>query len=142
MFRNVNGNSALHFASTGIHPKSKLIKLLISAGAQIDIQNQRGETPLHNAAVRTASLKAFYNVTKELLLNKANANSKDNDGNTPLHRVCNTPLVFQSKNHILVAELLIKYGADINAKNNAGKTPLQMCENESLINFLISNGAM
>jgi hypothetical protein len=70
-----------------------------------------------------------------LLLEKGtNVDSKDGDGNTPLHYASNKSVV----------SLLLENGADVNAKCNSGWTPLHhACKIglDSVVSLLLRNGA-
>ncbi|MFC1781686.1 ankyrin repeat domain-containing protein, partial [Planctomycetota bacterium] len=76
------------------------IKQLISEGAEIDLRDNRGNTPLYNAAAN-----GRLEVAELLIENGADVNA-----GTPLQAAC------ESGNKEL-AELLIDKGADVNAKN-------------------------
>ena len=55
----------------------------------------------------------------------ANVNSKNKEGNTPLHLAClsNNP---KQDHSTKIEELLLEKGADINAQNNKLETPLML----------------
>ncbi|CAG9853995.1 unnamed protein product [Phyllotreta striolata] len=110
-------------------------------------RNERGETPLHLAAI-----KGDLEQVCKLLAHRADPNVADFAGWTPLHEACNhgwyevafrllqsganvnargldndTPLhdaVINS--HLKLVKLLVERGADIYAKNSKGKTPLDV----------------
>ena len=90
------------------------VKEYLDSGSEVDVLNDRGETPLHYAATF-----GFKEVAQILINKGANIESKNIDGMTPLH------LSAQSRN-INVAELLITKGANVNAKNTGGMTPLHL----------------
>ncbi|MHC4630332.1 MAG: ankyrin repeat domain-containing protein, partial [Planctomycetota bacterium] len=76
-------------------------------------------------------------VIKSLIANRADVNTKDQDGETPLHYAAE-----HGDKH--VAELLIANGADVNAKNNNDETPLHCATRwgyKDVIKLLIANGA-
>lgn len=57
-------------------------------------------------------------LVEEILQSNPNVHSAvDSDGYTPLHRAC-------YNNHVDIARLLIKHGADVNARTQYGWTPL------------------
>ena len=144
-----SGNTPLHWAinvgkvtlvsfnlRTGIPPhflkppdKKKYLKIigfLIEKGADVNIKNIKGDTPLH-IAIKNQNTEII-----ELLIRKrAKLNVKNNKGKTPLH------LARQSE----IVKLLIEKGADVNAKDREGKTPLFMRSGLNTNKFLIEKGA-
>ncbi|KAG5868453.1 Ankyrin repeat domain-containing protein 12 [Gonioctena quinquepunctata] len=110
-------------------------------------RNERGETPLHLAAI-----KGDVEQVCKLLAQRADPNAADFAGWTPLHEACNhgwyevalrlvqsggnvnargldndSPLHDASINgHLKLVKLLVERGADIHAKNSKGKTPLDV----------------
>lgn len=74
----IPGDSAypLHYAANS---RADIIQLLIDQGADVNVRDGKGKTPLHCAAV-TANLECM----RTLLENGADANLMDGDGNTPL----------------------------------------------------------
>ncbi|MGL9779768.1 MAG: ankyrin repeat domain-containing protein, partial [Wolbachia sp.] len=87
------------------------VKTLANKG-DVDVQNDKGETPLHFAALYGKEEVAA------LLLNKeANVNAKDQIGRTPLHFAA-----LYGKEE--VAALLLNKEANVNAKDQIGRTPL------------------
>lgn len=128
--------------------KSLLANLAISQGANIDIQNNLGDTPLI-LAIRNNS----KNMVSFFLNCGANTNIQNNMGNTALtiaahyanEHFVKILLEANSNVHIQncagrtalmkvaedgyckkVAQLLINYGADINIKDNKGLTALML----------------
>ncbi|XP_048363421.1 ankyrin repeat domain-containing protein 12 isoform X2 [Sphaerodactylus townsendi] len=79
---------------------------------KVNKRNERGETPLHTAAIR-GDIKQV----KELIGLGANVNVKDFAGWTPLHEACNV-------GHYEVAKFLIAAGADVNTQGLDDDTPL------------------
>lgn len=64
-------------------------------------------------------------------------NSRDCDGDTPLH-------VMAVRGNNVGAEILIENGADVNATGDMGQTPLHIAlsrRNEELVRFLVCSGA-
>ena len=94
-----------------------VIKALLQAGANPNLANKGGVSPLLQSA-----WKCEENVV-ELLLN-AGADPNKADCNTPLKG--NTPLSIAAEKGLLkTAKVLLGHGADPNAADKHGKTPLQ-----------------
>lgn len=111
-----------------------LVKSLISSGANINAKDDRGMTPLHEAA--------YYGqreVAKVLIAKGANVNGTDTAGQTSLHIAANFGAKF-------VPELLLANGASISARDVAGNTPLHAATDspdveKDLLELLIAKGA-
>ena len=103
---------------------------LLAAGALVNIANQRGNTPLHEAILwndgtRPENLK---DVVELLLQTGADANASNHFGQTPLHLFPEFIPSYIGHEQALalqpVIRLLLDAGADINAPDNNGYTPL------------------
>ncbi|XP_018409106.1 PREDICTED: ankyrin repeat domain-containing protein 12 isoform X2 [Nanorana parkeri] len=79
---------------------------------KVNKRNERGETPLHMAAIR-----GDLSQVKELIRLGANVNVKDFAGWTPLHEACNMGCYE-------VAKILVAAGADVNTQGLDDDTPL------------------
>ncbi|XP_076263069.1 uncharacterized protein LOC143198034 isoform X3 [Rhynchophorus ferrugineus] len=118
-----------------------------SSGSRSRDRNERGETPLHLAAIKgdveqvcrllahradpnvadfagwtplhEACNHGWYEVAQKLIQSGANVNAKGLDNDTPLHDAVDN-------GHIKLIKLLVEKGADIHAKNSKGKTPLDI----------------
>lgn len=118
-----DGQAPLHYAIKLGH---EIINLLLDNGAYVDIQDEKGFTPLHNS-VRYGQ----YDVVKLLLDRGAQINLTDQ-----YYR--STPLHFAVKNRNYdIAKLLLERGAKTNIINRKGKTALEVAEGNS--GFLFSN---
>ena len=100
-------NTPLHFAACN-NPKD--CELLINAGANMDLKNVDGDTPLH-LSVRAGRLSTC----RVLVDAGANVELTNNDGDTPLH------LAVKYRSNSFVA-CLVHNGAD-NKCDAEGKTP-------------------
>jgi ankyrin repeat protein len=127
---------------------SKMIKLLIKKGADLEIQDSDSLTALHVAVqigltevaklliekgadidaraengwtpLRIAVQRNKAEMTKMLIQKGATVDAEDNYKNTPLHMVSGKE----------AAELLIRAGADVTKKNFRGETPLDVARKE------------
>ena len=129
----------MYCSTTPIHiacnqKNKKIIELLISYGANINYQNNIGNTPLIEACYRKNNLS----VINYLIKNNAKINKRCYNGETALFKACRHCTLDTVK-------YLIKHGADINLQNNIGNTPLiEACYrfyNIELIEYLIKEGA-
>ncbi len=116
------------------------VRKFIKRGADINVTDQKGQTPLHRiagggfiqdkeknlfrrlrgwkvASGRFVEPDICLEIAKLLIDNGADIHAKDFYGHTPLHKTG------RSRNSE-VAKLLITSGADVNAKDDSGQTPL------------------
>jgi ankyrin repeat protein len=122
--KNIDGNTLLHQAALG--SQKEVAALLISKGAEVNAENNKGETPLHIGAggcPPDSDCDAFrqsqFEFAKFLLVHNANVNARDKEGMTPLH----VAAVYANKK---VTELLIEKGADVDAKTRSGESAYQL----------------
>ena len=137
------GNTPLNKAlsrSWGLSYQS--ISWLIDHGADVNIANATGKTPLMRSIsisynfiysnLWLGSSQELSQVTKLLLDNGAKTSVKDVQGNTPLAYITMSSSggnnTLQVKSHhsafVLTLNSLLEYGANINAANNMGNTVL------------------
>jgi ankyrin repeat protein len=100
-----------------------------------------GRTPLHWAAAG-----GHKYLVELLLVNGADVNARNSDGQTPLHRAMVPVQKAAEKGNMEVAELLLSHGAEVNAKDDAGTTPLhlaaQFCLGDTdMVELLLANKA-
>lgn len=108
----------------------KIIKLLLSAGANIDAQNDHHNTPLHVACLfKQPQIAQIYvnHKAKVNLLNKRHL--------TALHYAIQQEL---PKEFI---QLLLRNGAFADIGDAKGNTPMHYCKKNSIFKLLLSYGA-
>lgn len=135
----ISGYSKFEFSIKPFKDKEKIledyleiIKLLIEAGADVNIKNKEGETPL------ILSYITFNIEIHELLIKSgANLNEQDKNGYTAL-------MWSSCDSNVELTKLLIKEGADLDMQNNDGDTALIIASRENIreiIKLLIDNNA-
>ena len=115
----LDGASRLHRAAAT--ETAHQVRDLINQGADPNLRNWRGETPLHRAAIRNPDL----DVHRALIDAGADVNARDDTGATALHRAAGQPSPGR-------ADLLIEAGADVNARDKGGSTPLHEAAGKGL----------
>ncbi|MDX5526940.1 MAG: ankyrin repeat domain-containing protein [Wolbachia endosymbiont of Andrena nigroaenea] len=105
---------------------------LLEAGADPNIKDNKGKTPLHD----TALYNCRYEDVDCLLGLHANPNIQDREGKTPLHYYA----AYCTSKSREIMDLLVKNGADLSIKDNDGKTPLQIAsDNNNIIECLLTD---
>ncbi|KAL7296064.1 hypothetical protein TKK_0010618 [Trichogramma kaykai] len=128
------GDSPLHLAL--MQARKGVAKMLLSRGADPNVANAIGWTPLHVVCHMEPSSVSWFGSDRAKILAKilfdicernnqpVLVNAQDRAGNTPLH------LAVASKNRELM-ELLLERGASPNLANREGSTPLHsVCQME------------
>ena len=106
------------------------MKSLIAAGANVNVNNRNGVTPLLAAAD-----KNHLAIVLHLIANGANVNAKDSErlfapcGVTALH-------LSSDKGYLELVKLLLENGADVNAKDDDGVTPLDYAKKNNQIEVI------
>lgn len=119
---------------------AKIIKLLVSRGANVNAGDADGATPLHYAlgalsAEGTEARNAVKKVVAALVSNGANVDARHPmTGETPLQMAVYND--YKSS-----VELLIAHGANVNARNKAGQTPLFYAMDKDIAELLLEHGA-
>lgn len=148
-----DGYTALHLAALNNHVE--IAKLLVHIGkANMDRQNVNLQTALHLAVERQ-----HVQIVKLLVLEGANLNIPDKDGDTPLHEALRHHTLSQLKQlqdvegfgkllmglrnasdkkaSASIACFLAANGADLTIKNRKLQTPLDLCPDPNLCKTLV-----
>ncbi|MDR0327432.1 MAG: ankyrin repeat domain-containing protein [Planctomycetaceae bacterium] len=156
-------DSSLHDAA--LWGRIKIVKNLVSRGADVNAKDDYGFTPLYGAAVQG------HVETVQFLVSKgAKVNTKNKDGDTPLlgatkggyveivkflvskgadvnvkDQFGSSPLNYAAwSGHVEITKLLVSHGADVLAKNNNGYTPLHSVAqggNVEIAKILVAKGS-
>uniref|UniRef100_A0A4W3JGX0 Ankyrin repeat domain 6b n=1 Tax=Callorhinchus milii TaxID=7868 RepID=A0A4W3JGX0_CALMI len=111
-----HGRTPLHLASYKGH--IDVVRILLKASCDLDIQDDSDQTALHRAAV-----VGNTEVISALIHEGAALDRQDKDGNTALHEAAWHGFSQSVK-------LLVKAGANVHAKNQAGNIALHLaCQN-------------
>jgi Ankyrin repeats (3 copies)/Ankyrin repeats (many copies) len=124
----------INHPSLGLPDKLAKIKTLIKKGANISVQDEYGNTPLHMAA-------RFFQagIVKLLLENSAKSNICSNRDRTPLHEALqaftdgNLEMIEEKKKIVF---LLLKAGSNVNVDDEEGYTPLHYAIGANLIDVV------
>ncbi|KAK6342292.1 hypothetical protein TWF718_007695 [Orbilia javanica] len=142
----------------GLHPAdlviSKWVKIFIDLGADINIENRHGQTPLS-----AARENRYTGTVKLLLIHDADPNLKNKHGDSPLHGAVrclrrqlrterpdtdddtDDDTYMRIKN---IAKLLLEHGADANTVDKKGRSPLFNAArggDEKAVALLLAHGA-
>lgn len=163
------GRTPLHYSVMGNDNEvvTKKIELFLSCGADINVADEEGNTPLYCAV----DWNWENNAVDMLIAAGASINKANKEENTPLHAACFrenikaaktllscndldvnsrqkvgiTPLMNAAEHGMIeIVELLLKKGADINAKTAKNETPLHYAAaggNVEIAKILLAHGA-
>ena len=116
------GETALHLCARWNSPE--IARMLIDAGADVNIQRIGGETALH-----WCSRFNRPEISRMLIDAGVDVNIQDNFGFTALHWCAN-------KNHPEVAQMLIDAGSDKTIPDVNGKLPYELADTQELKELL------
>jgi ankyrin repeat protein len=124
------GWSSLQYAV--YYNQTEAVRLLIEKGANLNIADENGRTPL------LLAVEYNYKDIIHILLDKgADMNIRDKEGYSPLIRA-----VYYG--YFDIAKIFIERGADVNIADAQGYTPLVLAihyNNKDMVNFLLEKGA-
>ena len=124
-----DGAKPLHWAVR--HNREDMVKRLMELGANVEVSDKDGETPLLYAC------RDGHASMVRLLVDKFGANMAVTglDGQTGLHRVAD-------RGREGALEALISLGAEINARDAKGKTPLHLASAKAKGKTYLSNSQL
>lgn len=117
---NINETALFWAAGPAWRGHEAMTELLVDMGADVNIRNEVGMSPLHRAAQY-----AQESVVGFLLDRGADVLARDNDGNSALHWAVRTAARNADHQVTRTIKLLLKRRADASALNNVGKSPFQ-----------------
>ena len=131
-FKVEKSNHALHIASR--NGDTQTVQLLVDCGADVNVLNEDGQTPLHTAAGGWEDCPELCSV---LLKHNAKIDAVDKGGNQPLHLAC-------SRLHSETCSLLVSHGANRTSLNKQQKQPVELANESVMMNFKVekSNHAL
>ena len=111
------GSTSSHQVSQGWQKGdliTRLVRLLLDYGANVNVYDKSRKTPLHFAAS-----EGHLYVARMLLERNADVRVHGDGGDTPLHLAA-------SSHHLQIVRNLLQYNAEVNSRNEDGCTPLLM----------------
>ena len=129
--RDAEGKTPLHIVLRRVEDTSCVVKWLLKAGANPNIESNTGETPLYTCCIaKCAAL---------LIQAGADVNHTDQKGRTALHSLAALP--FTEAETLLI---LLSRGMNVHVRDNEGNTPLHMAAGQceaGLVKVLLESGA-
>jgi len=116
-----------------------IVELLLKKGADPNIKNEDGDTPLHIAAINA------YDRIVELMLDfQADPNRTNRDGDTPLHKAVEYAYhqidwkkSWDYKPYCNIVKLLLNHSANPNMRGQDGKVPLHWLSSDCVTSLLL-----
>jgi ankyrin repeat protein len=116
-----DGNGPLHMAVRNRKMTGDVVDALLSAGAEPNLRNKNGDTPLH------VTIGECQNFASNLMNAGANLESKNHKGETPLFKFIGASKVSTLKENLEAYEVLLALGARLDTRNYKGQTLLHNC---------------
>lgn len=123
-----SGKTPLHYAVVGVSmdiasmQREDLIVSLLEANAAVDVQDSEGNTPLMEAASQKS-----LGLARLLIQRKAEVNTANSYGSTPLHcAVGGSQYIYSFDQKRAMIDLLVEAGADIHATDSSESSILDI----------------
>jgi len=142
---NAFGNSKGHVTplhcAVGNRSNKIIAMLLADKQINVDVQDERGESPLYNACYNIVESGSDQNMAifDLLLTAKCIVDLQNNKGSTPLSKL-SWWIRDDNVVGLRACEKLLKAGANPNNADNAGKTPVTVVRSSALARLLLNNG--
>lgn len=122
--RNMYNETPMHRAAYA--GRLEVVRLLLQKGADLNVQDDEGKTPLHRAA---CSWNGSVEMLRLMLQNGANMNFVDEDGATVLHSAA------EFGTDADMVRFLIWAGADVHRETLNGDTPVMLAAHEGHVDL-------
>lgn len=125
-------------------------RLLLDAKARANVKDERDRSLLHllfnfsqaGDSVQASKCLAMVCQGLHLLLNSGfQINSRDAEGNTPLHLWASLSNEAVSAEAVEIGKQIISHGGAVNARNDKDETPLHLAWSWEQVEFLVKKGA-
>ena len=136
--RGYSDMSPLH--SAAYYGDLQMVQVLLDYKADIDAQDDTGETPLHGLSWNRGGgrqISQLHKVSRLLLEHGANVNARSHNLSIPLH-------IAAQNGRVEVVRVLLEHGTDANAPNKTQSTPLHVAAQQGeveVVRVLLEHGA-
>jgi uncharacterized protein len=141
-FLDRGGSPNRYFHSAINAGSSNCVKLMLSRGANVNLADDEGVTPLMTSV--RVTYRGSLEITQLLIKRGANVNAKASRGSTALMYAAWGVAAHYQDEYVAVVRLLIKHGAKVNVRNKMGDSPLSIAKNgnwQKIVKVLKNAGA-
>ncbi|MDB6027223.1 MAG: hypothetical protein JWM68_3446 [Verrucomicrobiales bacterium] len=141
--RDEQGRTLLHWSVMGpsenYSQQNHLLGMLLTNGANPNLQDKNGFTPLH-ALIQAARTNSNFDLQSDislLLTNHAQRNLPDDQGRTPLHLIAAGVPAGQTRLEDRLQQELVNGAWDYGARDKSGQTPLHLWATNEYGNYYV-----